>query len=123
MIEYPNVPGPELRRIMAGLKTDYRFYLCTMTFPDYCEHVVTRMIEFGKPFGEMNFNYLRETYPDHSIHYFWFNRWADVMAFQQKFAATWGWTPITSPLNRVIGRWVRREMRQSVHVRTRAFIV
>src|ERR1700722_1012024 len=85
VIEYPNVPGPELRRIMAGLKTDYRFYLCTMTFPDYCEDVVARMIEFGKPLGEANFNYLRETYPDHSIHYFWFNRWSDVMAFQQNF--------------------------------------
>ncbi len=52
MIEYPNVPGPELRRIMAGLKTDYRFYLCTMTFPDYCEDIVARMIEFGKPLGK-----------------------------------------------------------------------
>ncbi len=75
---------------MAGLKTDYRFYLCTMTFPDYCEDVVTRMIEFGKPLGEANFNYLRETYPDHSIHYFWFNRWADVISFQQKFAGNTG---------------------------------
>ena len=90
MIEYPNVPGPELRRIMAGLKTDYRFYLCTMTFPDYCEDVIAGMIEFGKPLGEANFNYLRETYPDHSIHYFWFNQWADVMAFQRKFAGNMG---------------------------------
>jgi hypothetical protein len=49
VIEYPNVPGPELRRIMAGLGRDYLFYLCTMTFPDYCEDVVARMIEFGKP--------------------------------------------------------------------------
>jgi hypothetical protein len=32
------------------------------------------MIEFGKPLGQENFNYLRETYPDHSVHYFWFNR-------------------------------------------------
>jgi hypothetical protein len=79
-----------LRRIMAGLKTDYRFYLCTMTFLDYCENVVAPMIEFGKPLGEANFNYLRETYPDHSIHYFWFNRWADVMAFQKQFEGNMG---------------------------------
>ena len=90
MIEYPNVPGPELRRIMAALKTDYRFYLCTMTFPDDCEDVVTRMIEFGKPLGEANFNYLRETFSDHSVHYFWFNRWADVMAFQKQFDGNMG---------------------------------
>lgn len=90
MIEYPNVPGPELRRIMAGLGRDYRFYLCTMTFPDYCEDVVTRMIEFGKPLGQANFNYLRETYPGHSVHYFWFNRWMDVVAFQNKFAGNMG---------------------------------
>jgi hypothetical protein len=90
VIEYPSVPGPELRRIMTGLERDYRFYLCTMTFPDYCEDVVARMIEFGKPLGQENFNYLRETYPDHSIHYFWFNRWADVMAFQKKFEGNMG---------------------------------
>jgi hypothetical protein len=90
VIEYPNVPGPELRRIMAGLGRDYFFYLCTMTYPDYCEDVVARMIEFGKPLGQENFNYLRETYPDHSVHYFWFNRWADVMAFQKKFEGNMG---------------------------------
>jgi hypothetical protein len=90
VIEYPNVPGEELRRIMAGLKTDYRFYLCTMTFPDDGEDTVARMIEFGKPLGEANFNYLRETYSDHSTHYFWFNRWADVMAFQKQFGDDMG---------------------------------
>ena len=90
MIEYPNVPGTELRRIMAGLENDYRFYFCTMTFPDNCEDVVARMIEFGIPLGEANFNYLRETYPDHSVHYFWFNRWADVMAFQKQFEGNMG---------------------------------
>jgi hypothetical protein len=90
VIEYPNVPGPELRRVLAGLKHNYRFYLCTMTFPDYCEDVILRMIAFGKQFGQANFNYLRETYPDHSMHYFWFNQWADVMAFQNQFAGNMG---------------------------------
>jgi hypothetical protein len=81
------------------------------------------MIEFGKPLGEKRFNYLRETYPDHSIHYFWFNQWVDVMTFQKNSKATWGWTPITSPPSRAAGRWAQREMRQFVHVRTRALII
>lgn len=90
MIEYPNVPSPELRRILEGLQHKYQFYVCTITFLDYCEDVVARMIEFGRPLGEPNFNYLRETYPDHSMHYFWFGRWADVVAFQSTFARNLG---------------------------------
>lgn len=90
MIEYPDVPAPELRKVFASLRRDYRFYLCTMTFPDYCEDVIARMIEFGKRLGETNFNYLRETYPDHSLHYFWFNRDTDVAAFQAKFSGNMG---------------------------------
>lgn len=105
MIEHPNVPGPELRRIIAGLENDYRFYLCTTTFPGYCEDVVACMIEFAKPLGEANFNYLRETYPNHSIHYFWFNRWADVMAFQKQFDGNMG-----PPLDTAAGQQGYRPM-------------
>ena len=90
MIEYPSLASPEVDRILAGLKHDYRFSICTMTFPDYCEDVVGRMIEFGKTLGQEKFNYLRETYPDHSMHYFWFNRRADVMAFKSKFEVNLG---------------------------------
>jgi hypothetical protein len=55
------------------LERDYRFILCTMTFPDYCEDVVARMSEFGKPLGDSNFAYMRVTDVTHSIHYFYFN--------------------------------------------------
>jgi hypothetical protein len=124
VIEYPNVPGPERRRIMAGLKTDYRFYLCTLTFPDDCQDVVACMIEFGKPLGEANFNYLRETHPDHSVHCFWFKplgrrRWP----FKSSSKTTWGWTLMALWLTRATGRWVQRDMRQFVDVRPRAVIV
>lgn len=90
MIEYGQVGAPELRNTRAWLESNYRFFLCTMTFPESCEDVITRMIEFGKPLGEENFNYLRVTDADCSMHYFWFNREADVLAFMAKFEGNVG---------------------------------
>lgn len=90
MIEYGEVGVPELQAIQTVLERDYRFVLCTMTFPGYCEDVVARMIEFGKPLGDANFAYMRAADVDHAVHYFYFNREEDVRAFQAKFAANLG---------------------------------
>jgi hypothetical protein len=57
-----------------------------LRFPNHGEEIIARMIEFGEVLGQANFNYLRETYPDHSVHYFWFNQSSDLTAFQCKFA-------------------------------------
>jgi hypothetical protein len=90
MIEYGHVDVPELLNLQAALERDYRFTICTMNFPGYCEDVIARMVEFGKRLGDPNFNYMRVADTDHAMHYFYFNREEDFQAFQAKFAANLG---------------------------------
>jgi hypothetical protein len=90
MIEYGQVGGPEVRNVREWLERNYRFFLCTMTFPEFGEEVITRMLEFAKPLSDKDFNYLRVADADYVMHYFWFNREADVQAFMAKFEGNIG---------------------------------
>ena len=37
----------------------YRFFICTVAYPEFGEEVIARMLEFGKPLSDRDFNYLR----------------------------------------------------------------
>jgi hypothetical protein len=51
--------APEVRDIRAWLESKYRFFICTVAFPEFGEEVIARMLEFGKPLSDKDFNYLR----------------------------------------------------------------
>ena len=40
--------APEVRDLRAWLESKYRFFICTVAFPEFGEEVIARMLEFGK---------------------------------------------------------------------------